>query len=884
MPRRLSLLLRNWFRKPRVEHDLDDELSSYLALLTQEKIAVGMTPEEARRAARLEFGGAEQVKERVREARAGRMLEDFWQDVRYGARLLRRSSGFTVVVVLTLALGIGANTAIFSIVNAVLLRPLPFPEPDQLVMLWQSYPQRRLNTWWLSQANFVAYRDQNKVFAELAGYSGTGLNLSGIGEPERLRGANVTAHFFEVLRIQPARGRTFRIEEDSPGKNKVCILSHGLWQRRFGGDPQVLGQKIFLNGAPFEVVGVMPAEFKFPDSATQMWIPLGLDRARKSPFFIRGIARLKPGTSPSQAQTETTALLRHLGRDDSGFIGSNAPAPPGADLHTVVTPLKDAITGRTRQPLLVVLAAVGLVLLIACANVANLLLARATSRTREISLRLVLGASPVRIVRQLLTESLLVSLLGAAAGTVLAAGSMRFLDRLPVGGIPRIEEVSLDATVLFFTAAIALLTGILFGLAPAFRARRLGVQTGLREGVRSSAAVSARRANNLLVVAQFALSLILLVAAGLLLKSLERLLAVHPGFEPRNLLTLRAQIPALKYAEPPETLQFYSQLLERVRGLPGVRAAGLISSLPFTGDLELDGTIVEGHEPPPGSVVPVTAICWISPGLFQSMEIPVLRGRDFLGTDRADSPPVAIVDDTLARQFWPDGDALGKRIRFSWDTSENRWMTIVGVVSGIKDNTLALKLEPHLYIPNAQQPPRGMNLVIRTVSGAPSVAPAVRAQIRELDPDVPAFAIRTMTEQIEITLRPQRLTNFLLGSFALTALVLAAIGIYGVVSLEVNSRFQEFGIRMALGAQRRDVFLLVLFQAARLAAAGVLLGILGALAFTGFLGNLLYDVKPGDPATLAAVATLLSAVALLACYLPARRATRVDPMTALRYE
>ena len=811
-------------------------------------------------------------------------METLWQDVKYGVRMLAKSPGFTAVAVLTLALGIGANTAIFSVVNAVLMRGMPFPEPERLVTLWQSYPQRGLNPWWLSQANFAAYRDHNRSFERLAAYSRAGVNLTGDGEPERLQIANITWDFFEVLRVPPALGRGFRPEEDAPGRNTVCILSYGLWQRRFGGDPQVLGKKILIDQVPMEVVGVMPQGFAFPSAEIQLWRPVGLDPTRKFGFFLRGIARLKPGVQPAAAEAETTAILRAGAQADANFGGSNAPAPPDADLKTVVTPLRDAVTQTIRKPLLVVLGAVGLVLLIACANVANLLLARATSRGREISVRFALGATPARVARQLLTESLLLSALGGIGGVFLAWWGVGLLGQLPVEGVPRLSEASVDGKVLLFTASVVLLTGLLFGLAPVARLRALGVQAGLREGMRGGTARSSRRMNGALVAAQFALSLILLVAAGLLLKSFERLLAVNPGFQPENVLSLYVQIPDQKYREPARSAQFFTVLLERVQGLPGVRSAGLTSTVPFVGDIDSDGTIVQGHEPPPGVPVPVTRIFRVSPGFFRALGVTLIRGRDFLPTDREDSPPVAVVDETLARRYWPDGDALGKRIRYSWDTSDRAWMTIVGVAGTIQDYRLDLPTEPHMYLSYAQEPQRRMSLVVRTSSEPGALTAVVRAQLHEIDPDVPLFSVRTMEEHISQTLQPRRLTNLLLASFAATALLLAAVGIYGVMSLEVSSRVQEFGIRMALGAQPRDVFRLVWSHAMWLTAAGALLGLVGALFATRVLASLLFEVRTTDAATYASVAALLAAVAFVACYVPARRATRVDPIVALRYE
>ena len=892
---RLRSLLRNLLRRDQVERDLDSEIDSYLEALINEKVAAGMTPEDARRAALLELGGSEQVKEEVREARAGALLDQLGQDVRCGLRMLRRNPGFTLVAVLTLALGIGANTAIFSVVHAVLLRPLPYPRPERLVMLWQSYPQRGLTFWRLSQANFAAYREQSRSFESLAVYTRAGYNVSGGGEADRLQAANVSAEFFDIFSVAPRLGRTFRAGDDAPGHPRICVLSYGEWQRRFGGDPGVIGRSLSLDNLPTEVVGVMPQGFSFPDPVA-LWVPLDLSRERTSPFNLLGVARLRPGLAPAGAETETTHILRTLGAGDAAFVGSNTVPPPGADLHTTVTLLQEAITGQSRTPLLILLGSVGLVLLIACANVANMLLARALARAREISLRFALGATASRVFRQLMTECLLLGGLGCAAGLALAAAGLRIVNRLPLGGIPRIREVNLDVAVLTFAVVTGLLATSLFGLAPAWRMNCMGVQEGLRGEGRCTATTGSRRTNGALVALQFALSLILLCGTGLLLRSFQRLVAVEPGFDTGNLLTLRLYLPPARrtgYENPfapasgeegVRTARFYLGLAESVRGLPGMRAAALVSNLPFTGDINADGTIVEGHEPPPGEPAALTRIVGSSPGYFHAMGMTLLRGRDFAESDRDVSMPVAIVDDSLARRYWPDGNAVGQRIRFAWDTEEGAWRTIVGVVSAIRDETPAHGVEPHLYIPFLQEPQRSMHLVARTEGDPAAAIHAVRAALREADPRVPAFAVQSMDQAIGASLFQQKFTNVLLALFAVISLLLAAAGIYGVMSLEVTSRLKEIAIRMALGAPPAEVFGLVIRHGGMLAGAGLMAGLAGALAATRLLEGLLFEVTPTDPVTFATVTALLALVALLACVVPARRAVRVDPIAALRQE
>ena len=872
--------LRGLFERARAERELAEELELHLEMHVEDNVRAGMTPDEARRQALIKLGGVEQAKERYRERRSLPLLETLWQDARFGARQLRKNPGFTTAAVLTLALGIGANTAIFSLVDGILLRPLPYPEPERLVVVLQSYPSVGLSRWGLSQFLFASFRDQARSFERMAAHTAVGLTLTGLGEPVRLRGAYVTAEFFELLGARPAHGRSFLPEEDVPGKNVVCVLSDRLWRAQFGGDPGIVGRSLRLNDAPLQVVGVMPPGFEFPSPDTDLWIPLGLNPQRRFGFMYAGIARLKPGVTSAQAEAETTVIQWSLARQ------SENPPPPGADMKTIVTPLHEAVTQKAKKPLLVLLSAVGLVLLIACANIANLLLSRVTARQREMAARVALGAPARRIVVQLLTESLLLALLGASAGAALAVWWVALIGRRPLEGIPRIAEVQVNTTALAFTATVALATGFLFGLAPAMRAYRLGLSGGLREGLRSTASVSSRRLSHALVAAQVALSLVLLTGAGLLLKSFAHLLAVNPGFQPESLLTMRISLSGRSDDSAERMIQFYEALLDRVRGLPGVRAAGLISKLPVQSDGgDADGYVVEGHERP-GSVQPNALMHVAFPGYFQALGIPLLRGRDFSATDRADSEPVAVVDETLARLYWPDGEAIGKRVRFGWDTSERAWMTIVGVAGDVKHNGLATAAYPHLYMPARQRQERleQMHLAVRTAAAAPAAAGALRAVVHELDPNVPVFAVRTMPEIVAASLTSQRLTNVLLGSFAAVALLLAAVGIYGVMSLSVAGCTPELGIRMALGAQRADVFRLVVREGMAIAGVGVAAGVLVALAVARYLRTLLFEVSPADPATFLAVTCVLGAAAFAACYVPARRATRLDAMAALRRE
>ncbi len=810
------------------------------------------------------------------------MFADLRQDLRYGFRMMRKNPGFTLVAVFALALGIGANTAIFSLINAILLRPLPYPESDHLVRLMQTYPEKGLDTWRLSQANFAAYREQSRSFDSVAAYTVTGLNLTGFDQPERLQAARVTGDFFKVLGMDPLLGRTFLPEEDAPGKNNVCVLSYGFWQRRFGGNRDVIGKALALNNVSTEVVGVMPADFKFPLPDTEIWTPLGLNAQARFPWFLTGIGRLKSGVQPAGAQAETTGILWNLGQQDPQMVSRSDPPPPGANLKTVIVPLKEAIIGDTKKPLLLLQFAVACVLLIACANVANLLLSRAASRTREIALRFALGATPRRVVRQLLTESVLLALIGAATGIALAWWVMGALGRLPIEGIPRTDEVGLSGTVLAFTVVVAVVTGLLFGLVPALRTYRLGLKAGLSEGQRGSSGGASRHMNRILVAAQLAVSVVLLISAGLMLKGYRQLLAVNPGFQAENVLTMQLPLAGQKYSSDQGQMpRFYQSLLEQVRTIPGVRAAGVTTTLPLGTEESSDGYLVEGQEPSGGGDSPQAQLKVVSPGYFQAMGMLLLRGRDFQENDNTDAPLAVIIDETLARRHWPDGNAIGHRVR---TTGDPPWLTVVGVVSSIKDKSLAGEVRPHIYFAYGQAPRPRMYLVVRTVGDPTTATESIRSKVRQIDPTVPVYAVRTMTDVVEKTLNSQRLTNLLLTAFAAIALLLAAVGIYGVMSVYVTSRTQEFGIRLALGARPSYLLRSVLWEGLLLALGGIAVGILFALAMTRTITSLLFEVSATDPFVFTALPLLLIAVALVSCYMPARRAARTDPLTALRYE
>jgi predicted permease len=714
----------------------------------------------------------------------------------------------------------------------------------------------------------------------MAAYEGARMTLTGAGEPELLIGASVTFNYFQTLGQEPLHGRVFSPQEDMPGKNEVAVLSYGLWQRRFGGDQKIVGQAIQLDDRPMVVVGIMPQGFDFPNPAErsdqsdhmQFWVPYGLSPQKTSSWNLSAIGRLKPGVTPAAAQREIAALWDDFARQYNETLGTGAT--------TVVMPLQERIAREVRTPLLALLGAVAFVLLIACANLANLLLAKATSRSRELAVRQCLGASAPRIARQLLTESLLLALLGAVGGLLLAAWSVNALKGLSSANIPRIELIRLDWTILLFALAVTLLTGVLCGLAPALRSARVNLQSAIKEGGRSSASVSNRRLNNAFVVAQLALSLVLLIGAALLLQSFKNLLAVNPGFRPENVLTGKILLPGSRYTNNAQVRTFYEQLLERVRSLPGVQAAESSQVAPFSGD-SLGATFkVEGREPKAGAPAKAAQLRDATPGYFAAMGMPILKGRSFQPTDTETSPPVAIVDEKLARMQWPNGDPIGQRIAIGGSPM----MTIVGVVPSVKNRSLNEETDPYVYRPAAQFVRGATTLVVRARTDPAALIPAIRRQVASLDPELPLYHVSTIEQGMARSVSAKRLTNLLLTGFAATALLLSLIGIYGVMSLNVGSRTGEFGIRLALGARGADVLWLVVGQGLRLTLVGVALGLLGAFGLTRLLESLLFGVKATDPLIFAVVAVVLSLVALAACYLPARRATKVDPLVALRSE
>jgi putative ABC transport system permease protein len=879
---RLASLWRNLVHPKRSERDLDDEVRAYAAILEDEHAARGLPPEEARRQALIEMGGMEQVKEDVRAVRMGALLETVYRDTRYAARTLARSPGFTAAAVLALALGIGATTAIFGVVDAVLLRPLPYHEPQRLAVLLH----RGRNP--VAPANFLDWKREASSFEAMGAADFWQANLTGVDTPERVMGLHVTANLLPMLGVPPLIGRLFAPDEDAPGRQHTVVLGYRLWQRRFGGDPSVLGRAIVLDGEAHTVVGVMPRGFAFPPfwaRGAEMWAPMPLaDRAaNRNAQSLRVFGRLSPSTSLPQARAEIATLTARLEQ-----------AYPGTNRDVRVLSLEDIVVGDVRAALLVLLGAVAFVLLISCANVAHMLLARAAARHKEVALRVALGASRGRMIRQLLTESVLLASIGGVAGVLLAAAATRAVVAFGPADIPRLDATELDLRVLVFAVGVSFLTGIAFGLAPAVQASAPDLNRGLRESERGSTAGAGRhRLRRLLMASEVALALVLLVGAGLMIRTFVALRGVDPGFRPDHVLTAVVSVTGSTAAAPGRRLAFYRDVLDRVRALPGVVSAGAINHLPLAGDMWGWPFAVEGRPRPAAGESPTATFRVVLPGYFEAMKLPLVRGRDFNDRDALGAPGVVIVNEWMARRHWPGEDPIGRRITFDDLDKNPQWITVVGVSRDAARSDWAAPPEEEMYLPLLQgkgylESPAPhytyVTVVARTRSEPAALVPALREAVRSADRGVTLSEVQTMDEVVARSTASPRFYLLLLGSFAAVALALAAIGIYGVMSYSVARRNTEIGIRMALGARSGDVLRLVMREAVGVVAIGGGVGLAVALLLTRLMGALLYGVGATDPVTFALVAALLALVALLATYVPARRAIRVDPLKALRAE
>ena len=816
-------------------------------------------------------------------------MDSLRQDLAYGVRTLVKNPGFTIVAVLALALGTGANTAIFSVVNGVLLRPLPFREPERLVMVWINNTKGNQPQAALSVPDFLDYRENNSVLDQIASLSFDDFNLTDGDQPERVQGTMVSANFFSALGVTAQTGRVFLPTEDQAGADRVVVISNGLWKRRFGGDPALVNQTIQLNGASFVVVGVTPPEFQSPEKGDDLWVPMSYDAAdrlripsistpedlkKRSFRFLKSIARLKPGIALGQAQAELSTIA---GRLEQQYPDSNT----GMGINLV--PLHRQIVGDIKPALLLLLAAVGLVLLIACANVANLLLARAAARQKEIAIRVAVGAGRARLIRQLLTESVMLALVGGVLGTGLAWVGLRVLVGINPANIPRLDAIRIDGRVLGFTLLVSLLTGLVFGLVPALQASRPDLNEALKEGARgSTGGIGRRRVRNVLVVTEVALTQMLLIGAGLMIKSFYTLLQVNPGFNAESVLTMQVTLPPVKYADDSQIMVFYEQALKRIEALPGVQAAGAATSLPLTANSLARRFTIDGRSPASPNERLLASYAAISPEYFRAMGIPLISGRSFTDQDRGKSQQVIIINDTMRRRFWPDEEAIGKHISIIAEAGLSR--EIVGVVSDVKNSSLDGESGLEIYEPYLQFPWSFMAIVARTAADPLRLAPAVRDEILAVDRAQPVYDVKTMAQIVGDSVSQPRLYMLLLGIFAGIALVLAAVGIYGVMNYSVNQRKHEIGIRMAIGAQRSDIMKMIVGQGMLLATIGVAIGVVAAFLLGWAVEMLLFGVSGRDPLTFIALPLVLVLVALLASYVPARRATRVDPMIALRAE
>ncbi len=870
---RLASLVRNVTRKREVEQALEEEVAAYVEMLTREKMKQGMNENQARRGAILELGGAEQVKEQVRDVRMGHFIETRMQDLRFAFRTLRKSPGFSLTVALVLALGIGSTALMFTIVNSVLLKGPPFPQADRLVMLWQDLPQEKRVSF--STREFTTWQKETQLFESIAAFTGNGFTITGRGDPELIIGRQVTPSFFQALRANPALGRVFLESEGTAGHDRSVILSHALWRDKFGMRNDVAGQALVMNGEPYTVIGVMPEGFIFLDREAKLWVPAALDgplfQQHLDAHLLRVVGRLKPGVSPQHLQAEIELL------------GTRVNAPEDDTIrHFYAVGLKEMLAGELRRPLLVLLSAVAFLLLIACANVANLMLARANTRQGEMAIRSALGASRPRLIAQLLTEATLLASIGGVLGMALAIWGLDLLKLFAAGNLPELLNARLDGTALAFVLVITGASGILFGLAPAVAASRTSFQAAMKGATRSTGA-GAERTRHALVFAEVALACLLLIGCGLMMRSFITLVHANPGFRAQNVVTADAVLMKDRYPDAQSMIRFYRESLAAVSALPGVDTAGVVTHLPFGGNSW--GNSYEIEEQPAAPGIQYNAqIRPMSPGYLSALAIPLQQGRDFAESDTESAPGVAIVNQIFADRFWPNRDPLGKRIRFGQD-----WLSIVGVCGTIKHSRLDSESEAEIYVPYPQVPAdvmqfvaRDLNFVVHSNTAA-TVAPQLRATLRRLDPGL-VVRVNTMEALINDSVAQPRFRTWLIGVVSGFALTLAALGIYGVIAYLVTQRRKEIGIRIALGATRGDILQLVLGRTLRLTAGGVIAGVIGAFFLSRFLRTLLFGIAAHDVATFIAVPAGLIAIALLAGYLPARRATRLNPVTSLRYE
>jgi predicted permease len=874
---KLPLRLRSLFRGTQVDQDLNDEMQYHMDRLVQEHMKKGLPEESARLAAVRAMDGLEQNKEKCRDARSVSVPLNLARDIRYAVRGLRKSPGFCIVAVLTLALGIGANTAMFSVVNAILLRPLPFPEPSRLVHLWEAPPDNPAKRNVVNPWNFLIWREHTHSFAGMAAVSSGELNLTGEGSPIALPSASVSADYFSVLGIPAVIGRTFQPGEDTPGQDDKAVLSYGLWQQRFGGNPQIIGKTLRIDGSPVVVIGIMPQNFMVPGSEARIWTPLAITH---EPEWGKGryatvIARLKPGVTLEQAQQDMAAVAR-----------VEAELRPDYDRNwgALCFPMLQDVTGDLRLPLLVLLGAVGFLLLITCANVANLVLMRGAGRLREIALREALGASRRRIVQQLLTEGIVLALGGMIAGLLLAIVAVSsMVAMIPQSlALPRSESIDIDGRVLVFAVAISALTAILFGLAPSLRASRVRLQDALRQSGQQTGATGNRRLRNAFVIMELALAILLCMGAGLLLRSFQRLASVDPGFETANTVTMRIFTSPAKYQKSSRRAEYVENILSEVRALPGVKAAGTVHFLPLRGQTSRSCFGPPTKDEPNPTKSPDAQFLIVSEGYFAAMQTPIIAGRDFDSRDGLGRPSVMMVNQAFVRSFLPSQNPLGQSFSVCWNVPNPA--QIIGVVADTRQKALDDSPQPPIYLPNSQVAMFMASLVVRAKGDPRQITDSVISAIHRVDSEQPVAAVETLDSVLSSSVSRPRFEMILLIIFAGLALTLSAIGVYGVISYSVQQRSHEIGIRLALGAQGSSLVKLVLKEALSLAVLGLLAGAICLLFLARVLSSLLFEVHPYDPLTLLGASMILLTTAALAAYLPAFRATRVDPMLALRSE
>jgi putative ABC transport system permease protein len=876
---------KRFFRRGKWDEERARELASHLQIEADDNISRGMVPEEARFAANRKLGNSLQIREEIFRMNSLGFLETLWQDVKYGVRAFARKPGFTTFAIGVLALGIAANTSIFSLASAVLVRALPYPNPERLVMVWEDATFYGFPEDTPSPGNFSSWKTQNHTLEDMAAKRDIAINLTGDGQPERLEGQSVTANFFSVVGVRPAMGSDFTPEEDHPDTNRVVVLSYGMWLTRYAGDPQAIGKQIVLDNQNYTIQGVMPRGFQFAERGIDVWIPMGMSEKtlkNRDSHYLEVVGRLKPGVTVAQANSDLRTIAAQLAKE---FPATNE------HVGAYAVPLREHLVGKLRPAILLLVTAVVFVLLIACANVANLLLARASGRQREIAVRMALGAGRWRIVRQMLTESLLLSVVAGGVGVLLSVAIVKFLATLVPTALPVTNQIGINLSVLAFSLFLSFATGIIFGVVPAFRVSGLNLDQTLRtSGLRGAVGLGSPRMRSALVVVEFALAIVLLSGAGLMIRSFSALHGLDPGFRTDKVFVFRTPLPRPRYAEAAKRIEFFDEALPRIKSLPGVDSVGCTTWVPLTNFGGATGIALEGEAPPPpgsAAIINITNVREVNDTYLQTLGVVLKRGRWMNQHDNGQAAPVALINETAMRQLWPGKDPMGLRFKLGEAASKGPWITVAGIVGDMHQAGLALPPRPEMYFPYSQQGELGFDpeyIIVKSAGDPAQLARAVREEIWKVDKLQPVAGGFPLSNLVNDELAPRRTQANLLGAFAGLALLLAGLGIYAVISFAVAQRTQEIGIRMALGAQSGNVVSMVLGEGVRTMLIGIAIGLVSALALARAVAHLLYGVAPTDPVTFVIVPLVLAAVGVLACWIPARRATRVDPLIALRYE